>query len=104
MHGFMNHRRELSRSLRPERDLLNRVRTITVTSEHLRARIDNLDWAPEFSGCHRCQRRIIVRAQRRSKRPADERRDHTHVFLGQAEARSQVCADAIDLLRLVEDR
>src|SRR5579883_3662866 len=100
----MNHRGELSRSLCAERDFLNRVWTIAVASEHLCACIDDLDWALEFPSCHRCQRRIIVRAQRRSESAANEGRDHAHVFLGHAEARSQMYAHAIDPLRLVEDR
>ena len=44
VHGFMDHRREFPICFRAERDLLNRVRTIAVAGEHLRARIDDLDW------------------------------------------------------------
>ena len=104
MHGLVDHRRELPRPLRAERDLLDRVRAVAVAGEHLRARVDDLDRALQLAGRHRRQRRVVVRPQRRSEGPADEGRDDAHVLLGDAEARGQVRAHAVDLLRLVEDR
>ncbi len=104
MHGLVDHRGELPRPVRAERDLLDRVRAVAVAGEHLRARVDDLDRAPELAGRHRRQGGVVVRPQRRSEGPADERRDDVDVLLGDAEPRSQVLADVVDLLRLVEDR